>query len=362
MAENSEKRPLPSLGAVVVVAAILYGAYCAREALTPFVLAAAFAYVLNPAVTFFEAKGFRRLPVIAAGYLAAVVFVGAGYFALKPIAVEQGELLIANAPAYVKTLQRYAATAEGSLIHRLPVPPKVSEKAMNSAIDSALAGLQDAPSTLLAVLPILAHALLVPFIGFFFLMDGTEALEGLIQATPSRFVEQAIHLISEIDTALGNYLRGLIIVAIAIGTATFFGLTALGVENAFAISILCGITSVVPYMGVVIGIIVGGGMALIQFGSLWSAMQVLFLFVGIRLADEILLQPVIARHSVHMHPMANLLALVLGGEMFGFLGLVFAVPAACVLKALVTVAWSWYASESGLESTYSIDAAAIPYT
>jgi predicted PurR-regulated permease PerM len=357
-----QERPLPSFGAFILVGAALYGAYCVREALTPFVLAAAFAYVLNPAVTFFEAKGFKRLPVIVAGYLAALVFAAAGYYALKPIAVEQGEHLIASAPAYAKTIQRYASGAEATLVHRLPVPPKVSEKALDSAIDSALGGLQDAPSTLLAVLPILAHALLVPFIGFFFLMDSTDGLDGLVQATPSRYVEQTIHLMSEIDTALGNYLRGLIIVAIAIGTATFFGLTLLGVENAFAISILCGITSVVPYMGVVIGIIVGGGMALIQFGTFLAAGKVLALFVGIRLADEILLQPVIARHSVHMHPMANLLALVLGGEMFGFLGLVFAVPAACVIKALVSVAWSWYASESGLEGAYTLDAAAIPYT
>ncbi len=359
---NKEARPLPSFGALVVVAAVLYGAYCVREALTPFVLAAAFAYVFNPAVTFFEAKGFRRLPVIAAGYLAALVLAGAAYYALKPIAVEQGEHLIATAPAYAKTVQRYAAAGESTLIRRLPVPPKVSEKALDSLIESALSGLQDAPSTLLAVLPMLAHGLLVPFIGFFFLMDASEGLEGLIQATPSRFVEQAIHLSSEIDTALGNYLRGLIITVIAIGTMTFFGLSLLGIENAFAISILCGITSVVPYMGVVIGIIVGGAMAIIQFGSLWAGFKILILFVGIRLADEILLQPVIARHTVHMHAMANLLALVLGGEIFGFLGLVFAVPAACVLKALFTVGWSWYASESGLEGAYSLDAAAIPYT
>ena len=75
-----------------------------------------------------------------------------------------------------------------------------------------------------------------------------------------------------------------------------------------------------------------------------------------------LLQPVISRHTVHLHAMVNLLALVLGGEMFGFLGVVFAIPAACVLKALLKVFWSWYASESGLEATYGAGSYAIPYT
>jgi len=242
------------------------------------------------------------------------------------------------------------------------VPAKVSEKALDTLISTALDRLQDAPSALLAVLPILAHAVLVPFIGFFFLKDSSESLEELIQTTPSRYVEQAIHLTSEIDTSLGNYLRGLVIVAAAIGTATFIGLTLMGLENAFAISILCGVTSVVPYMGVAMGMVVGGGMAAIQFGTLLAVGKIVVLFVGIRIADELLLQPFIARHSVDMPPMINLLALILGGEMFGFLGLVFAVPAACVIKALVQVTWSWYASESGLEPADSLDAAAIPYT
>ena len=133
-------------------------------------------------------------------------------------------------------------------------------------------------------------------------------------------------------------------------------------DNAFAISVLAGVTSFVPYLGVVMGLLVGGGMAWYQFGTIAAFLKVCALFFGIRFADELFLQPVIASTSLHLHPMVNLLALILGGEVFGFLGLVFAIPAACILKALIQVGWSWYSSESGLAVAYVGSSEAVPYT
>jgi predicted PurR-regulated permease PerM len=211
------------------------------------------------------------------------------------------------------------------------------------------------------LLPLFAHALLVPFIGFFFLLDAPEGVESGIQLCPSRYVEQAIHLLSEVDTVLGNYLRGLIIVVTVIFIVSFLGLLALGVDNALIIAAISGISSVVPYFGLAMGILVGGAMAVYQFGTLWAAAKVAALFVGIRLVEEMLIQPIIARHSLHMHAMTNLFALIVGGATFGFLGLVFAVPAAGIIKALVSVTWSWYSSERGL-ALGAAEGAGVPYT
>jgi predicted PurR-regulated permease PerM len=357
-----ERRSLPSLSAFVVAGALLYGAYLVREALTPFVLAAAFAYVLNPLVTYFEAKGLRRNHLVLAGYLAAFAVGYATYAGLKSVIVQQVESLAANAPSYSKQLQKVISVQQGKLTQELPLPPKVAEQALDSIVGTGLERLQALPTEVLGLLPFLAHALLVPFIGFFFLLDGPDGFDHLIQSAPSRYVEQAIHLMGEIDTALGNYLRGILIVAAAITIVSFIGLFAMGVDNAFAIAALSGVTSFVPYMGAIVGLLVGGGMAWYQFGTLWAGVKVALLFIGIRVADEAFLQPVIARHSVHLHPMVFLLALVLGGEIFGFLGLVFAIPAACIIKALVKVGWSWYASESGLAAPYSSECEAVPYT
>ena len=356
------QRSTPSFLTVFIVVGIaLYALFRVREALTPFILAAAFAYVVNPAIVYFEAKGLKRLHLILIGYLTSLLIGCGAYAGLKTIIIDESERLSANAPVYLAQIQKFVLVQQAQLTRKLPLPPKVAGHALDSVVGAGLERLQSVPSEILGLLPLLAHGLLVPFIGFFFLLDGPDGFDSLIQAMPSRYVEQAIHLMGEIDTALGNYLRGILIVATAIGVASFLGLLALGVDNAFMIAVLSGVSSFVPYLGVVLGIVVGGGMAWYQFGTISAFFKVCLLFFGIRLADEILLQPIIARHSVHLHPMVFLLALILGAEMFGFLGLVFAIPAACILKALVQVGWSWYESESGLEN-FAPGGESAPYT
>ncbi len=356
-----EERRVPLGPALAVLAAGLYAFYRLHEALTPFVLAAAFAYVVNPVVSYFEARGLRRAHLVIAGYLAGLALGYAAYAGIKTVLVGETEFLNANAPAYARQLQAFVLSEEAKLTRTLPLPPAVAERALGAAMDTVLQRVQALPSQIFGLVPFLLHALLVPFIGFFFLLDGPAGFDGLIQAAPSRYVEQAVHLAGDIDVSLGNYLRGILIAAAAITIASFAGLLTLGVDNAAAIALLAGVTSFMPYLGAVVGALAGFAMAVYQFGSLWAGVKVLILFAGIRLADEILLEPVIARHSVRLHPLVFLLALIVGGETFGFLGLVFAIPAACILKALAKVAWAWYASERGL-APYAPSCEAVPYT
>ncbi len=356
-----ERRSFPFLTVFIVGVSCAYGFYRIHHALTPFILAAAFAYVLNPLLVRLEARGLRRGQLVAGGYLLAAALGALAYTGLRTVIVDEVELLQAKAPSYMRSIHKAAAAQQAELAKSLPLPRGVTEKALDGAVGGALEQLQEVPSHLFAILPLLVHGLLVPFIGFFFLLDGPSGVESLIQSCPSRLVEQAIHLLSEIDSALGNYVRGLFIVAAVIFAISFAGLVSLGVDNALIIAAISGVSSVVPYFGLVMGIVVGGSMAWYQFGTPAAFVKVAALFLGIRGIEETLIQPFIARHSLHMHAMTNLLVLILGGEMFGFLGLVFAVPAAGVLKALVKVTWSWYTSERGLAAPDS-SSAEIPYT
>src|SRR5439155_22901166 len=130
----------------------------------------------------------------------------------------------------------------------------------------------------------------VPFITFFLLIDAKHSINGMIQACPSRYVEQILYLISEIDSSLGNYLRGILIEAVAVTVAAFIGLLALDINHSFAIAILTGLSSFVPYLDAAIGATVGRVAALIQFGTMASVLKVLILFAGIRFTDDWLVQ------------------------------------------------------------------------
>lgn len=358
---SERQRSAPPAWIFIAAAALAWSAFRLRDALSPFLIAAAFAYIVNPAIEHFEARGLRRGPLVVAAYAAAIVIGVVVYAGARGAVADQIERLSANGPRYYELLRRGAATAQNRLSHSLPLPPRVADGILESILSAALDRIQDLPGQFFALFPILARAFLVPFIAFFLLVDGSDMFARLIQSAPSRLVEQAIHISGEIDLALGNYLRGIVVVAAAIAIASFTGLTILGLDNALAIALIAGFSSFIPYMGAVAGMAIGGAAALAQFGTLSAALKVVFLFLAIRLGDEIFLQPIVARHAVRLHPLIFLLALMIGAETFGFVGLIFAVPAACVIKALLSVAWSWFSTQIASDGI-GLPGQEVPYT
>jgi predicted PurR-regulated permease PerM len=358
----NERRAAPLLPALLVCAGGLYGAYSVRQALLPFVLSFALAYVLNPLIDAVETRGLRRFHIVLAFYLLAalLLYVLAQY--LLPLVGAETTRLQADAPAYLAKAQKIAADLQSHAARVLPRSGLPIGQLASQAYGSVMEQLQLVPSYLLGLFPLISLFFLVPFITFFLLLDGPLIISTLIQAAPSRYVEQALHLLNEIDSSLGHYLRGILIVALAITAASYLGLLALGLNAALSIAVLSGVSSFVPYLGAVMGALVGGIAAAVQFGTFKAAFKVVVLFVGIRLGDEMLLQPFIAKHSVHLHPLLFLLSMMIGGEVFGFLGLVFAIPAACIMKALLKVVWEWYVSEARLRGHDARACVAVPYT
>lgn len=360
---TAERRPFPLLTALAAAAAIGYGAYHIREVLLPFLLSFALAYIVNPLINAAQTRGLRRFPIILGFYLLVAfgLYILVQY--LIPLITTEIAHLQANAPLYFNQTRKLAVTLQLRLSRHFPHQAAPAIESLAAQICApVLSQLQHIPSYLLGLFPLLSLFFLVPFITFFLLLDGPDIISGLIQACPSRYVEQALHLISEIDTSLGKYLRGILIVALAITAASVVGLWALGVNYALAIAILCGVSSFVPYLGAIMGALVGGGVAFFQFGTFTAFLKVVLLFCLIRLADEAFLQPLIAKRSMHLHPLVFLLSLMIGGELFGFIGLVFAVPAACVIKALLKVLWEWSLSQARLTGHETGAGVAIPYT
>jgi predicted PurR-regulated permease PerM len=358
----AEKKSFPFLSTFTVCAVLFYAAYRLNHVLLPFFLSAALAYILNPLINSLESRGLRRQQIVLTLYAAAAFLLYLGANSLLSILTQEVANIQEHAPQYLKNAQKAAEQLQASIAKNVPYGRLAIEHAASRMYGPLVENLQHVPTLLLGLFPLLSLFFLVPFITFLLLLDGPGLIGSAVQECPSRYVEQALHLISEIDTSLGNYLRGIIIVALAIAAASFTGLLAMGVNYALAIALLSGLSSFVPYLGVILGSVVGFLVAFFQFGTPMAGLKVIALFLGIRLADEALLMPVISKHSVHLHPLVFLLSLLVGGELFGFMGLVFAIPAACVVKALVKVAWAWYASEARLTGLASYDCAVIPYT
>jgi predicted PurR-regulated permease PerM len=358
----NEGKPAALFPALVLGAAGLYCAYHVRQALIPFLLSFAVAYVANPLIDAAETRGVRRFHIVLAFYLlgAGLLYLLAQHFV--PLIIAETASVQTDAPAFFAKARDFAADLHLRAAAHLPATGLPVGHIVSQAYASAMEQIQHIPSYLLGLFPLLSLFFLVPFITFFLLLDGPALISAAIQAAPSRYVEQSLHLLNEVDAALGHYLRGIVIIALAITAASYIGLLALGVDGAFVIAVLSGVSSFVPYLGAVVGALVGGVVAFLQFGKLVAGLKVVLLFMGIRLADEALLQPFIAKYSVHLHPLVFLFSMMIGGELFGFLGLVFAVPAACIIKALLKVAWEWYVSEARLRGHAARSCLAVPYT
>ncbi len=357
-----ERKRIPLVWGLAALAAAALAFYHLYHVLIPFLLSFALAYVLSPVIGLFEARGLRRQVVVVALYLGAAAAAGLLANTAANLALGQLQEFKSQGPRYEAKTEAFVESLRVGLNARLPFGLRLRRPAVEDVQSSLMSQAQNLPGLVLGVFPVLSLLFLVPFITFFLLADGQASIDALIQRCPSRYVEQALHLVSEIDASLGNYVRGLVFVAAAIFLASFVGLVILGVDQALGIAAVAGISSFIPYAGAVLGAVVGGLAAGFQFGTLAAGLKVVALFVLIRIGDEILLQPFVARHSVKLHPLLFLLALMVGGDLFGFVGLLFAIPVLCILKALTRVLLAWYASEAAGPAAPEIaDAAAVPF-
>ncbi|HVE13464.1 MAG TPA: AI-2E family transporter [Elusimicrobiota bacterium] len=358
--ERERRAPQPpSASALLLLAAFVYLVYQVHEVLVPFALSFALAYLVNPVLNHFQARGLKRDHLVLAIYLVIAVTITATANWILPALTNEFSLLQNKIPAYFKQAQEIMHSFQLQAARHLPFGQSIVESWSLKLYDPLVEQLPKLPSYILGLFPLFSLLFLVPFISFYLMADTDNILQDAIQFCPSRQVEQALHIISEVDTSLGNYVRGILIIVLALGATSYIGLKALGVDYALAVATLAGISSLIPYLGAVLGAVVGALVAFFQFDN-WSApLRVVLLFALIRLADEALLQPLVSKHAVRLHPLLYLLSLMVGGKLFGFVGLIFAVPAACVIKALLRVAWDWYVSESRGPMS-SVDAT-VPY-
>lgn len=319
-----------------------------QSVLTPFLLALLGAYLLNPLIALFEQRGIRRKAVVILFYLVVGAGVTWGATRIVPAIAQEIQELQANWPERMASLKTLALNWGDRISRRIPggrdLLPHVEKQAQ--AIAGKIAPiLSDLISNLLGFFSLL---FLVPFIGFFLMVEGPSMTDKVLTACPSRHVETVLNLFCSISESLGNYLRALFLDAAIIGVLAAMGLYLLGVEYALVLGAAAGISGLIPYIGPLLVGAISAGLAMVQFQAWGPGLHVLLLFVGLRFVDDWALQPFIMSKAADLHPVILLLALMIGGHFFGLLGLILAAPTACVLHVILETIWDWYQSQSAL--------------
>ena len=310
----------------------LFFLYIEREILTPFILAAIFAYIFNPLINLFnKIKVPRTLSIIFVYVILIVTVVYIGSLLtreliresenIRQVILDYIEYLRANIKSLPPAIQPYVVTYTEL--------PKIQISAL---------GLSAFPVFTLAFSGILNFLIFI-FATFFFLKDSEKFVHRLLLVIPDEERLEITALIKKINNVLSKYLRGQIILIVSLAVILFAGFSFLGVNNALTIAILSALAGIVPMIGTITAIIIGtfiivasGGIHNFTLGIMETIGVVVGIYYAAQLIQDYVLSPVILGKAVKLHPLVILFAALAGGNLAGIIGLILAVPIAATIK------------------------------
>ena len=332
-------------------------AYVARDLVVFLILAAFLAYLLNPFVKAAESAAIRRSVAVVALYLTlGLGSVGVAY-RLAPSVRTEVLALSEGWPSFSQQLDDALETIRQELTTQLPAARHLIGE--RQALGPRLGGFileefTDLPRLMGYLKTLALGTLFIPFFTFFLLRDSSKLVTSLLNSLPAAHIETTVAIWCEIDRILGRYLRGVALDGLAIGVLSASGLWALGIPYPLLLGAFSGFANMVPYLGPILG----GGMAvlitLIHLKSLEAIAQVLTLYLVIKALDDTLIQPLCIGGSIHLHPALLLASVVVGGDLFGLIGMILAVPAVTIIQETLRIMlkrqWTRAAATGALEA------------
>lgn len=320
-----------------------------RDALLPFVAGLVLAYLLDPLADRLERLGFSRLvATILILFIVLLVFVLA-LVLLAPIIGNQLSAFIARLPATVERLQQLITEQGGPLLEYFGGPAALAEARKSvgdltgqaarwagSVLESVWSGGQ-------AVVALISLIVITPVVAFYLLNDWDRMIATIDGWLPVAQRDTVRQLAGEMDAAIAGFIRGQALVCLLLGGFYAIGLTMLGVSFGALIGIISGILSFIPYVGSLTGLLLSVGVAAVQFWPEWTMpLAALGVFAAGQFIEGNILSPKLVGKSIGLHPVWLMFALVAFGSLFGFVGLLVAVPLAAIIGVLARFALRQY--------------------
>lgn len=315
--------------------------------LLPFVAGLAIAYLLAPLVamlTRWEVPRALGALLVLLAFLLAVVAV---IVLIVPVIELQAAELARNAPAAVAFVRAQLQALLDLAQQKLPPEDLAKVHDMvgtwtGAALTWAAGLAQRLLTSGIALANILTLLLITPLVAFFLLRDWDKITARIDLWLPRAYAPTIREEMRLVDETIAGYIHGQAIVSLIDGVYYAVALSLLGLDFAFIIGLVVGILSFIPYIGEATGLILAGGLAAMQFGSWTKVAIVAAIFLFGHLVAGNVLQPKLVGARVHLHPVWVIFALLAFGALFGFLGVLLALPAAAVTGVLVRFALSRY--------------------
>lgn len=347
VAERTSWRRQAMFWVVAVVIFVLF-LFVFSSVLLPFFAGMILAYFLDPVADRLERLGLSRVWAAVVILVAFVIALVVGLAFIVPVLASQLAEFIGRIPDYLSRLQALVTSFDMDwLSSRIGVEPKGIEEGIGSLFSEG-SGVVTALLTSLwsggrAIVDVIGLFVVTPVVAFYMLIDWDKMVERIDNLVPRNNVETVRQIARDIDASVAGFVRGQGTLCLILGAMYAIGLTLAGLNFGLLIGLFAGLISFIPYVGSMVGLVLSVGVALVQFWPEWQmVVLVAAIFFGGQFIEGNVLQPNLVGKSVGLHPVWLMFALFAFGYLFGFVGLLVAVPAAAAVAVLVRFAIGRY--------------------
>ena len=326
---------------LILAAGFLFFLYLLLPVLAPFLVAAILAYICDPLVDKLSISGYKNVQfgrtvstvLVMLGIIAIVILL---ILIIFPLLQKQSLLIVERLPSMIDKLR---ATVEPWLQSKLGISLAIDSAQIQDIITKnwktagSILGdiLKTAGTNSMALIGILANILLLPVVLFYLLRDWDDLIAGISNLIPRDLIAKTTEIANEIDQMLAEFLRGQLTVMLLMSVFYCVGLWLAGLDNALPIGIIAGLLNFVPYLGPALGMGLALLVGALQFSSFSQIVPVLAVFGIGQLIESNVITPKLVGERIGLHPVVVIFALLAGGQLFGFAGVLLALPVAATI-------------------------------
>ena len=323
--------------------------YLLAPVLTPFIAAGLLAYMGDPLADRLQKLKLPRTLAVVVVFLTTFLLIGLLVLLVGPLIKTQVSALFAALPdiahkveqVWLPTMLDWLNVEPGDDIGIGAFLGRYSDMA-GSWSAKILLGVGKSGGVLMAAV---LSLFLIPILTFYMLRDWDTFMAHLSALIPDRQREMVLELARETDSVLGAFFRGQVLVMLALACIYTLGLSLVGLKFAIAIGVVAGLVSFVPYLGFVFGIGLAGLTVAFEPNPIWNLVGVVATFTIAQVIEGSFLTPKLVGDRIGLHPVIVIFAVAAGGQLFGFFGILLALPAAAVLSVLIRFAYHRYLKE-----------------
>ncbi len=328
---------------IALVGLFLFGwlLYLLSPVMMPFVTGAVLAYLGDPLVDRLEARKIPRTMGVIIVFVILTALIVFSMLLLLPMIERQLVSLYQSIPAMIDwvVLSAIPWIKEKTGLSFSLLEPEALRAAIESQLETAGSTfakiLSGVGSSSMAFAGWVANIVLIPVVAFYLMRDWDILVQSVQDMLPRKKVTIVSKLVVEMDEVLGAFLRGQLFVMFALGSIYSIGLWIVGLNVALIIGMVAGLASIVPYLGFIVGIVAAIIAAMIQFGDITTLVYVLIVFGVGQVLESVVLTPLLVGDKIGLHPVAVIFAIMAGGQLFGFVGILVALPVGAIIMVLL---------------------------